>query len=724
MIRRRIVLIYWVVAITMFIPSVAFAYIDPATTTYIIQIATALVITLGVSLSIFFYKFRMIYENLKVYASRVKIKLLSLNKNKSKSDIDANYNEEKECAKSEKVLKYAIPVKETYPNVVPKPEVVAEISGNSKVAKPGKIAWLTSDNRTYKKRLLITMLVFGAISFTFIIFGILDLVSSNWDSLPFYYKDILNMILLLGVTCIIIPALIVALFKGRLFDFIVCIAMCVLIGGYLQGNFLNIDIGALTGDAVNWEHYTGEAVKNSIIWLVIVIVIIAIMIFASKYWNGVCIFIPALLIVVQLVALMTVLPTTGPGSKAVTKGPVEILSEEGLSEVGSKNNIIYIVLDRLDETFVEGVIAERPDFFEPLDGFTRFTNNITKFGNTFPSVTEALTGEIYLGQTTKDEYFYDAYNKGTFLPDITSEDYKMNLFMEMGYTFSDVSQIRDYASNVREVEFNLNSKLTLRLLVKLSAYRYAPHVLKSRFWISLPEFNDTVYPLEGSVQTWKPNDALMYQRIIEDKLFIGDSENMFMYIHMHGPHEPLYLNEYIEQVPAEETSVIQQTIGSFNVVYEYLDQIKQLGLYENSTIIITGDHGYVEWWEKSVVTGLFVKPAGSAGTPLKSSQAPVSTGNLRATAIRAAEGTLSDASKTSAFSEKYGPTYFEVPEDSDVIRLNYWVGIDPETNKPYTEVINVIGDAHKEANWHPVERIPMKHLYVFNANLDKVTEYH
>jgi len=29
----------------------------------------------------------------------------------------------------------------------------------------------------------------------------------------------------------------------------------------------------------------------------------------------------------------------------------------------------------------------------------------------------------------------------------------------------------------------------------------------------------------------------------------------------------------------------------FHIVYEYLDQLKQLGMYENSTIIIFGDHG-------------------------------------------------------------------------------------------------------------------------------------
>jgi len=65
MIRRRIVLAYWVVAIGAFMPCAAHAYIDPATTTYIIQIMTALVVTLGISLSIFLYKFNMLSAKIK-----------------------------------------------------------------------------------------------------------------------------------------------------------------------------------------------------------------------------------------------------------------------------------------------------------------------------------------------------------------------------------------------------------------------------------------------------------------------------------------------------------------------------------------------------------------------------------------------------------------------------------------------------------------------------------
>ncbi|MDR2715907.1 MAG: hypothetical protein LBB46_04080, partial [Coriobacteriaceae bacterium] len=59
---------YWFLA-SLVVPSeLAWGYIDPATTTYIIQVSTAIVVTVGVSLSIFLYRFQMIVTNLKVLA--------------------------------------------------------------------------------------------------------------------------------------------------------------------------------------------------------------------------------------------------------------------------------------------------------------------------------------------------------------------------------------------------------------------------------------------------------------------------------------------------------------------------------------------------------------------------------------------------------------------------------------------------------------------------------
>ena len=47
------------------------AYIDPATTSYLIQIISALVITLGVTLGLFFNRIRIFFMNIRIKAARL-----------------------------------------------------------------------------------------------------------------------------------------------------------------------------------------------------------------------------------------------------------------------------------------------------------------------------------------------------------------------------------------------------------------------------------------------------------------------------------------------------------------------------------------------------------------------------------------------------------------------------------------------------------------------------
>ena len=87
------------------------------------------------------------------------------------------------------------------------------------------------------------------------------------------------------------------------------------------------------------------------------------------------------------------------------------------------------------------------------------------------------------------------------------------------------------------------------------------------------------------------------------------------------------------------------------MIFEYIDEMKRLGLYDNSTIIITADHGGVDLYQNPAV---FIKRKNQTGYAVNS--APVTFKNLRASFV---EGILDNR-------EAYGPSMFEVAEDADV----------------------------------------------------------
>ena len=95
--------------------------------------------------------------------------------------------------------------------------------------------------------------------------------------------------------------------------------------------------------------------------------------------------------------------------------------------------------------------------------------------------------------------------------------------------------------------------------------------------------------------------------------------------------------------------------------------MKEWGVYDDATIIITGDHGSAISDTKMLdgirTTALFVKQSGSASGDVKRSSAQVCQDNLWATIFR------SEGIKTK---KDYGKSVFDIKEGDDQLRIYLW----------------------------------------------------
>ena len=66
-------LAYLLVCFTLLFSGSAHAYIDPAATSYMVQIVAGLVITLGVGIGVFWKKIRLFFRNIKLKALEKKL---------------------------------------------------------------------------------------------------------------------------------------------------------------------------------------------------------------------------------------------------------------------------------------------------------------------------------------------------------------------------------------------------------------------------------------------------------------------------------------------------------------------------------------------------------------------------------------------------------------------------------------------------------------------------
>lgn len=626
----------------------AHAYIDPATTTYVIQIVTALVITLGVTIGVFFTRVRLSIVGLYVRVSEFFIRLFSKKKGIAKTT-SRNYDSKR-------------------------PRTAVALS--------------------FGKRFVFALFVSVSFVFSFIVFGFYELYMLNADSFNFPYRVMVVPVLLLALVLTVLMCAFLTLLRGKAFETFLTLVFGVLLAGYIQGNFLNRGLGILSGDHIDWSTQAGPFLINTLIWIAIVSVPFAVKALNKKFWSVSVRAVSCLLVAVQLVSMIALKAS----SEAAPQRSDQYLSTKGMYEVAKNENILVFILDRLDNRYIESVIKSDPQFFDRLDGFTRFTNNMSLYSQTFPSVANMLTGKPFQFEQSKNDYLRDAWSSSTYLPTLRSHKYDIQLYMEPGFTFRDAEDLEQVADNIVENQVRVHTRDALVQFTRLSAFRYAPLFAKPFCWTSTDRFTQLVST--DSLEDYPPyvtNDIHFYNQLKSRNIRQGDADKVFTFIHLQGSHAPYVMNEKAEPVSPGSSNAVMQTKGAFHIIFEYIDQLKRLGVYESSTIIITGDHGSrkddTDPLESPIVTALFVKPLESAGTPLASNHAPVSIEQFRPF-IYCEAGLPYDG---------LGETYFEIPEDSDGVRYLYHRLIKTEKDPERLLIYEIRGDANQFKNWKLIE---------------------
>ena len=515
-----------------------------------------------------------------------------------------------------------------------------------------------------KQRLLPVLLIALAISFTVFFVGPFEIYQSNSDFFEFSLSDFLGWNLLYGLVTLAAVVGILLPLRGKAFDVALALSFWIALMLMVQGNYLNFGISSLEGDGVGAGISTSAMIINTVIWLVVgAACLLAVLLIHAKHRDWIrTVAIIAMLTVIGMQAMtlaITSLTTDVWQKKTVAEdnseqAPPKLLTYENLDQVSSGKNVVWFVIDRFDvSSYEDHALKDCPEIFEHLDGFTYYNNTVSLYSRTYPSVPYMLTGRDYDFKTYQQfhasrlDYFEEAYTNAPFLKTLSENNYNVNIYTDDHYGYSDARHMEGYISNASGVGA-LQAVNTHRLawdMTRLSLYRYLPTVTKGLTGkLSTPQFKQYVqYQTDYPVFTTDMKDA--YEFFNENPLVIDAEKNNFAYIHIAGCHLPnLYNQDFTPANEEERNSETSAMIQSFKIINLYLKQLKELGLYENATIIITGDHGNATPsypLESPHVPALFIKESGSAGTALKISSAPVTQGDILPT-ILASEGIQSN----------------------------------------------------------------------------------
>lgn len=487
------------------------------------------------------------------------------------------------------------------------------------------------------------------ISMTFFVFGPLEMIMSNASEFWFSVMDVLPYIGLCAALCFAV-VFTISFFAASKIRIIYPVLLGFGLALYVQGNFMFVNYGVMDGTPIDWNGFGLWPVFNTLIWLVLVAVPIVLYLWKKEWFSALAVYVPMGIVAMQMITLIT-LALTVDLSQAAHGGSAS-LSVKGINEVSKQGNVAVFILDTFEDTFFEEIIEADPEYLSPLDGFTYFSNSTGVYPTTKGAMPFILSGQLYRNETTYSDYIQNAYSNTDYYKDLNDAGYDIGIYGE--YMYVNSPAIKDYLSNLDTssgVKASSNAGL-MGTIYKATAFRYFPHVAKKAVWYYSGDFDSWKTTTGASgYSLYKTGNLDLYEEIKHGELRLADNEQgCYRVFYAYGCHSPYKLRTDMTEIDDGSVTYLEAAKGCLNIVYEYIQQLKELGVYDNTTILVISDHGRTDTQFTSPL--MLVKPRNTSGM-LQISDAPVSQTDLMATVME-------DIGLNTG--EKYGRSVFDWKE--------------------------------------------------------------
>lgn len=477
------------------------------------------------------------------------------------------------------------------------------------IAKEGRISKVQSvqHDKVYKSFVLLCFLM------TVVIYPAYETYLTNIDEFSFGIREIwFYEIILVMISYIAIYFFCKILGKNE--DIFITMLFALSVSSYLQEMFMNGKLFLMDGNKGQWS--TGLKIFNFLIWVSIFAVVFLIYKKRKEKFKEVCKFVSAILFLMQLVGGISLIFSTDITNNIVRTAD-DYFGSDGLYEVAEGKNVLVFVLDTYDIDYLNEVLEQEPDFLKTLNGFTYFPDTVSQYSRTFPSIPYMLTDEKYFYDVPYVEYCNSSFQKCKFWEQLINKDYKLYFYLESSeYVGVD---IRERASNYVKKGYPIGEETDfagfIKAVYEINNFRIMPYILKDYYRYTAESINNLIVTnMVWSQTKFESDDAEIYNGVINHGLSVTKEENKaFKFYHLTGAHAPYTMNEDGKRVNANKNTKVAQYIGSMKIVYNYISELKKLGLFDDSTIVITADHGenYVtKELEQNTNPILFIKPAG------------------------------------------------------------------------------------------------------------------
>ena len=445
---------------------------------------------------------------------------------------------------------------------------------------------------SFLKNYLFTLLIVFLPLFMFGVFGPSEIFFGNYSEFGFIYREFGWKFLGISVVLALFIALILQIVPKFPRTLILSVLWGFTIAGYIQVMFLNKGIDQIGVTAEGYIPDADRVIKNAVFWGAAIAITFVITFVCKKKWSKVIQLTTTVLLLVQLVAYGSLFLTTDDGAFHYAENELCLNMEQQFT-ISSNENIIVLLFDNLPNEWFEEARATYPDITKGLEDFTYYNNADCNYYGTYPSFIHILTGNPLDLSLSVNDYFkqsWDNEKTNAYFNILHSHNYKMNVFSYLSEVMTGGNSLEIAEGKVDNIiekddAREIDKPLLYKTMLKMSLYRYMPEYFKPKFDVQNEQYASIVSYPNNTMQYSNPN---FYNTMMEKGLTIDDSSNYFVVNHLNGGHE--FINDANCQY-AQDPDRDDTIKGIFLLAAEYINQIKESGSYDDSTIIIMTDHG-------------------------------------------------------------------------------------------------------------------------------------
>lgn len=492
-----------------------------------------------------------------------------------------------------------------------------------------------------------------ATTFFILVYAPLEIIVTNIDE---FWFELSSAIAICGSVFIILSTFLYLWFafvkNERLLEVSRVILLSILLSSFLQGDFLNIDFGVLNGADIEWKKYLGRMVLDIAVWAIVLICA------AYAHWKNMKLFRSIQLLVAVFIlgisAITLCVLTFQCKISRNTANESVVLTNEGLFETTTNDNIVVFILDMFDSDYMTQLLENKPEMYDELEGFVFFDNYSGTYSTTKYSMAHLYTGDMF-NNYGSFEYMMENVADKRLYPDLLAENGYMSYYYT-DYSYFMPNRLAHSAKNKYIGEYKISSypQLTLKIY-QLAGIKYLPNCFKLFIMMDGTEFEE-VKDCDGAELYFSKNSYL--KENIHKEFSVSD-EKAVRYIYMEGTHYPYQTNKSGDKQLFGKITSVECAEGVLSIVQSYIQKLKAAGTYDNTAIVITADHGY--YWDGTLRSPvMMVKPINSNGE-LRVSHAPTCQNDFAATILDLA----------SIDYEEFGNSVFDISENENRERFFY-----------------------------------------------------